>query len=224
MTEPEMSTSSEVAAHLEISSSTLRRWTVEFADFLSEDATASDGRARRYTERDADLLSTVKSLLSEGNTYYQVGRILESQQPATDAEGRRALTVPESSGAALSFLTETLHTVSDSQQLLLGSQQATRDLLGVLLQDNFSLKEENAKLRDRMLNLERELTEFRRHNAKHHRRVESRLKTLEVSPAPGSDGASDPAPDAQPTKPGMTTISLPEEPKGCLAALLGMTE
>lgn len=223
MTEPRTRMSSEVAARLDISPSTLRRWTVEFADFLTEGASAPESQFRRYADDDVELLVTVKALLSEGYTYYQVGRRLEALQSSPDAEGRRSLAVSDQGAAAFGFLTDTLHTVADGQQLLLGSQQATRDLLGVLLQDNFTLKDENAKLRDRMLNLERELTEFRRHNARHHRVVEDRLERLET------DGAASPEPSTRPPAArGQATPApsreLPAEPKGCLAALLGVTE
>ena len=39
--------------------------------------------------------------------------------------------------------------------------QVNRNLLGVLIQDNFNVKEENAKLRDRVLKLEQSLNELR---------------------------------------------------------------
>jgi DNA-binding transcriptional MerR regulator len=223
MTAPRTRTASEVAARLEISPSTLRRWTVEFADFLSDGAIAAESQTHLYTDADLDLLTTAKSLLSEGCTYYQAGKRLEAQHTQGD-EGERALAVPESSGAAFTFLSETLHTVSDSQQLLLGSQQATRDLLGVLLQDNFSLKEENAKLRDRMLNLERELTEFRRHSARQRRQLQIRMKHLEADTSEGSRAAPRTPPADREQVDQTSSDEFPDEPKGCLAALLGVSE
>jgi regulator of replication initiation timing len=39
--------------------------------------------------------------------------------------------------------------------------QVNRNLLGVLIQDNFNLKEENAKLRDRVLKLEQAMNQLR---------------------------------------------------------------
>jgi hypothetical protein len=80
---------------------------------------------------------------------------------------------------AVTILADTIHTVADSQQLLLGSQQANRDLLTVVLQDNFNLKEENVKLRDRMLELERDLVEMRRIEDQRRARIEARLRQLE---------------------------------------------
>jgi cell division septum initiation protein DivIVA len=80
---------------------------------------------------------------------------------------------------AVTVLADTIHTVADSQQLLLGSQQANRELLTVVLQDNFNLKEENVKLRDRMLELERDLVEMRRIEDQRRMRLEARLRQLE---------------------------------------------
>jgi hypothetical protein len=89
-------------------------------------------------------------------------------------------------GPAVTVLADTLHTVADGQQLLLGSQQASRDLLSVVVQDNFGLKEENAKLRDRMLELERELAEIRRLDQTKREALDARLRKLETrSPNPG---------------------------------------
>ena len=64
--------------------------------------------------------------------------------------------------------------------MLLHSQQASRDLLGVLLQDNFNLKEENARLRERMLRLEREISEVKRKEDERRGAVEERLLQLEL--------------------------------------------
>jgi hypothetical protein len=87
--------------------------------------------------------------------------------------------------------------------LLLGSQQANRDLLSVVLQDNFGLKEENTKLRDRMLELERDLAEVRRLEAAHRESLEVRLHKLETQ-------ARQPAPQPKPAK-----------RSGCLGQILG---
>jgi hypothetical protein len=62
----------------------------------------------------------------------------------------------------VTFLADTLHNVADSQQAVLNSQAANRELLGVVLQDNFNLKEENSRLRERMLDLERQISQLRR--------------------------------------------------------------
>jgi hypothetical protein len=66
----------------------------------------------------------------------------------------------------------------------LGSQQANRELLTVVLQDNFNLKEENAKLRDRMLDLERDLVEMRRMDDLRRENLEARLQRIEDQARP----------------------------------------
>ncbi|MGD8397560.1 MAG: MerR family transcriptional regulator [Anaerolineae bacterium] len=183
----------EVASELDVSPSTLRRWSNEFADHLSDSAgrpqpeLGSKTAHRRYTEDDLATLETIKDLLADGLTYVQVARRLEARQPEIlGPEGEpvpgRALSTgtPEAAYApAASVLADTIHSVSEGQQLLLGSQQANRELLSVVLQDNFSLKEENAKLRNRMLELERDMTEIRRLDDARRQNLEVRLQRLE---------------------------------------------
>jgi hypothetical protein len=119
---------------------------------------------------------------------------------------------------AVTVLADTLHTVADGQQMLLGSQQANRDLLSVVLQDNFNLKEENAKLRDRMLHLERDLAEIRRLDATRRENLDSRLQQLE-------ERARQPNPRVQPTQqpqqPQRPPQPKPAKRKGCLAQIFG---
>lgn len=74
-----------------------------------------------------------------------------------------------------------LQTLADAQHAILNSQQANRDLIGVVIQDNFNLKAENNKLRDRMLALERDLTELRRRDEARREAVEARLQAVEAA-------------------------------------------
>ncbi|MGC9332931.1 MAG: MerR family transcriptional regulator [Anaerolineae bacterium] len=220
MTDKRYRLPSEVASQLEVSPSTLRRWSNEFADFLSDAAGRPESEAgktahRRYLDQDLETLMTIKGLLAEGQTYIQVGRRLEAlrlRQAPQDADRPEELqatalgpSLRETSAVApaVSVLADTLHTVADGQQLLLGSQHANRELLTVVLQDNFNLKEENAKLRDRMLELERDLTEMRRLDEARREALEIRLQHLE-------DRGWEP--DSQTTQ---------GEQPGCLARLFG---
>jgi DNA-binding transcriptional MerR regulator len=192
----------EVATQLQVSPSTLRRWSNEFADYLSGSAghpqSVSGGQMthRRYNDEDLETLMIVKGLLTEGLSYIQVGRRLDAlRRRKSDTDGN---TEPDAGPVmvlgpslletspitpAVAVLADTLHTVADGQQLLLGSQQANRDLLTLVVQDNFALKEENAKLRDRMLELERDLTEMRRLDVSRHDALEARLLKLEEQPS-----------------------------------------
>jgi DNA-binding transcriptional MerR regulator len=167
--------------------STLRRWSQQFAAFLSDAAQSSDeetSKHRRYTDEDLATLITVRGLLTEGYTYSQVRRRLQVLQASAVPEGEAYAIVTSEEPAsslmpAISVLSDTLHTVADGQQLLLNSQQVNRDLLSMTIQDNFNLKAENAKLRDRMLELERSLSEQRRQEASQREALESRLLAVE---------------------------------------------
>ena len=210
MTEIRYRLPNEVAAKLQVSPSTLRRWSNEFSDFLSDAAgrpqSVSGGQTahRRYTDADMETMLNIKGLLDEGLTYIQVGKRLEalrlrqtmSEETPEGAEAQTRALGPSlldtsSVAPAVTVLADTLHTVADGQQILLGSQQANRDLLTVVVQDNFGLKEENAKLRDRMLDLERELAEIRRTDEARREAFEARLRQLE-SKAPQSPAPSRP--------------------------------
>jgi hypothetical protein len=80
---------------------------------------------------------------------------------------------------AARFLRDTMQTVASTQQVILNSQQASRDMLGVMIQDNLNLKGENTNLRERMLELERELAEIQRHFVDTRERTEIRMRVLE---------------------------------------------
>jgi DNA-binding transcriptional MerR regulator len=192
----------EVSTQLQISPSTLRRWSKEFSSFLSEAAgkphDEADGRIshRRYTDTDLEALMTIKGLLSEGLTYPQVIKRLEALRPPKadasvliehDGDPITSLGPSRQDSTyvpAITVLADTLHTVADGQQLLLGSQQANRELLTVVLQDNFNLKQENTKLRDRMLELEREHVSTRRQEETKIRSLEARLRQIEEALRP----------------------------------------
>jgi DNA-binding transcriptional MerR regulator len=156
----------EVAARLEVSPSTLRRWSEEFAEFLSPEADSSEGKQhRRYSDEDMATLITVKGLMTDGLTYDQVREQLGDQDSSGAPDGPGSMVTTGAAlplAPAMTFLADTLHNVADSQQAVLNSQAANRELLGVVLQDNFNLKEENTRLRERMLELERQVSQIRR--------------------------------------------------------------
>jgi DNA-binding transcriptional MerR regulator len=157
----------EVATRLEISPSTLRRWSEEFSEFLSPEARSAEGKQhRRYSDEDLSTFIAVKGLMSDGLTYDQVRERLRELGAGRPSDGPGAVVAATDAALplapAMTFLTDTLHNVADSQQAVLNSQAANRELIGVVLQDNFNLKEENSKLRERMLDLERQITQLRR--------------------------------------------------------------
>jgi DNA-binding transcriptional MerR regulator len=214
MAEIELLPPNDVSRSLGISPSTLRRWSAEFADLLSdaagrpEPSPQGEPAHRRYTADDVAVLGQVGDLLRRGLTYRQIAAHL-GDKPRSDAEGAPPTSDPAEPKSvvlhqparvvapAFNIITDALQSVVDNQQSVLSSQQANRDLLGVVIQDNFNLKEENSRLRDRMLHMERELSEVRRHNDETRAELLERLNELES--------------DAE-TKPR----------RGCLAAVFGI--
>ena len=156
-----------VTAELEVSTATLRRWSDEFATYLSPEAGLTQGRShRRYSSHDIETLHLIKELMGSGMTYEQVRQHLADEQnvwservsrvPASeelgdddsniepDQSSEKALIAANGADAtAVDFITTTLATLSENQKSVLNSQAANRELLGVLIQDNFNLKEEN---------------------------------------------------------------------------------
>ncbi len=115
---------------------------------------------------------------------------------------------------AARFMRDTMQAVTGNQQIILNSQQASRDMLGVMIQDNLNLKSENTSLRERMLELERELAELHRHFVDTRERTEIRMRVLEdaiaklmVGQPPASRSGPPPAP-----RPG--TPPMPQQPQG----------
>lgn len=62
--------------------------------------------------------------------------------------------------ANMALVDGSLSNIEENQKSLLNSQAANRELLGVIIQDNFNLKEENSRLRERILELERSIAKI----------------------------------------------------------------
>ncbi len=177
-----LKTAQQVATELGVSSSTLRRWSKDFGPFLSPSgAVGNDGVSRRFSDEDVVVLRRVKEQLATGSSTDEVAEQLQS-------EGRgetSALTTTSADGtlsnpnAAFVLLTDTLRAMIENQQTIQNSLQVNRNLQGVIIQDNFNLKEENMKLRDRMLKMEQELSDLRRRDSDHRLLLEQRLARLE---------------------------------------------
>ncbi|MCA1552895.1 MAG: MerR family transcriptional regulator [Chloroflexi bacterium] len=82
-------------------------------------------------------------------------------------------------GTGAMVLREVLQGFAAGQEAILNSQQANRNLMGVVIQDNFSLKEENAKLRERMMKLEQELNDIRSAQTEQRQQLDQRLRQME---------------------------------------------
>lgn len=194
--EAQLFTAAAVSDQLHISPDTLRRWTREFAAQLSASAVGSG--YYRYSLADIKRLETIRDLLAEGRTSEEVASQL-STPPATEpppAEEHEPLEAPaaENQNSAMVIhtdesgnnqnpasmvLREVLTGFASGQEAILNSQQANRNLMGVVIQDNFNLKEENARLRDRMLKLEQEMNELRRLQTEQRQHLEQRMHQVE---------------------------------------------
>lgn len=117
---------------------------------------------------------------------------------------------------AMAFLNNTLTTLSDSQKSILNSQAANRELMGVLLQDNFNLKEENNRLRERILEVERDIARSRQEEEW---RREALRQELEAKISAANQLASEAIVTARSVEP--PQIKAVETKPGCLGMLLG---
>jgi regulator of replication initiation timing len=172
--------STEVAYHLQVAADTLRSWNRRFARFLSAQA---GGDEPRYTTADVAALVMVQKLVEGGLSDEQVGerltpkRIVREEAPslALSADQGRQL-VDAKATLMPQALGDMLSAIANSQQSVLNSQSTVREVVGVVVQDNLGLKEENRKLRDRMLELERVLAEYQRREETRKERYENRLR------------------------------------------------
>jgi len=97
-----------------------------------------------------------------------------------DETSRTNNSVEKNSGGIVNRqVNDLLSTVANSQQSVLNIQDSMRETIGVVVQDNFNLKHENRKLRDRMLEIERSLAEQQRRDETRKEIFEGRLRAVE---------------------------------------------
>lgn len=88
--------------------------------------------------------------------------------------------LPESTSTSSGeVLGDMLTTIATNQQSVLNVQDSLREMLNVIAQDNFNLKHENRKLRERMLEMERVLAEHQRREETRKEMLESRMRAVE---------------------------------------------
>jgi DNA-binding transcriptional MerR regulator len=180
----------EVAGHLNVSPDTLRRLTRRFDRHLSDGLYAAESH---FSPADVATLVTIQQLLNQG---YADEHIHQQLTPARNDDqnkqtGKDSLpSIIDSTPGALSnpaapglpkAINDVLNTIVNGQQAVLSSQSSVRDMMGVVVQDNFNLKDENRKLRERMLELERVLAEYQRREEGRKERTENRLRALEAT-------------------------------------------
>jgi DNA-binding transcriptional MerR regulator len=200
--------SQEVASRLDVSPSTLRRWSDEFMEFLSKDASSLSGKAQqRYAEQDIERLLMVKDYMSDGLTYEQV-RLQLREEFEIPANSTLITSDDAASSTIIGYISETVENVRQGQLSVLNSQAANRELMGVVIQDNFNLKEENNRLRARMLELERQIGDVRREEVGRReafrQEVETKLAEIRSSVSQTQQ-----------------QVMQSQENQGCLGSLLG---
>ncbi|OQY48201.1 MAG: hypothetical protein B6242_02980 [Anaerolineaceae bacterium 4572_78] len=183
-----LKTSHEMASKLDVSPTILRRWCDEFNEFLSSEAqTSIKTENPHYTEGDYLKLLSVKEFLNNGSTYNQVREWLYEEQQnqppsATPSTPQPLMSAEDVSRATMGLFSETINELRQGQMSVLNSQSANRELMGVVIQDNFNAKEENVRLRNRILELERQLEYSRQEEATQREslRREFEAKLMEV--------------------------------------------
>ena len=168
----------EVAHHLQVDEATLHEWNQRFAQFLVSEVT---GDAPRYSTADIAALVTIQKLLDQGMSDEQVLEFLTPKRIELLKSESTELTpvLNQENPLMPQVVGDVLSTLANSQQTVLNSQTAIREMVGVVVQDNFNLKDENRKLRDRMLEMERALAEYQRREETRKERLEGRVRALE---------------------------------------------
>ena len=181
----------QVAAQLDISPSMLRRWSERFAEWLSEDAInpqqLENGRyaPTTYNDDDLEVLQTIQELTQKGLSHDEIeAHLSNGEEGDSDEESRLAIREGETPDlfmkrTAAAALGQALHQLNESQQALLNSQNAHRDLLNVVINDAMSLKQENERLRKRLRKLEEEMARLKESDWNHRLTLEERLNDLE---------------------------------------------
>lgn len=171
----------EAADHLNVSGGALHRLSERFSRYLSARVLQE---IPSYTNADIAALIAVQKLLAQGYSDDQIDKYLTPIRPSNNtgdaAHAVAAADDGEEAGAGSApAVEEFLNTIISNQQAILNSQATLREMVNVVVQDNFSLKDENRKLRDRMLELERVLAEYQRREETRKERIEHRLRALE---------------------------------------------
>lgn len=174
----------DAANSLSVSPTVLNRWLDEFGEFFLEDKEDSVDAAM-LSEADISTLEGIKKALNDGHSFEQVRQLLRNKNEHEETPVSPDVLSSESNETAittLGYFSEIVDELHKGQLSVLNSQSANRELMGVLIQDNFNLKEENQRLRERMLDVERRLSQIQRDEItrREHLRVEIESKLSEI--------------------------------------------
>ncbi len=177
-----------VARHLDIPTESLQRLRRRFRHYLGPEASADEPH---FSSADVAAIVTIQKLLAQGYDDEQIDEHLTPMHLEVEADIDTLADLPtnvqpyghEHAGtvALPHVVGDVLNTIVNSQQAVLNGQTSLRDMMGVVVQDNFNLKDENRKLRDRMLEMERVLAEYQRREETRKERMEGRMRALEAT-------------------------------------------
>ncbi|MDQ4075900.1 MAG: MerR family transcriptional regulator [Chloroflexota bacterium] len=177
----------EVAAQLDLSPSTVRRWSDRFSDWLSEEGGNPDvldsGRraVRMYSDSDIEVLISIQQLKEKGMTEDEIEAHL---RPVREEAGSELVPLPSSEGEIVLSTEaveamEMLQQAVDGQKAIISVQRAQRDLIDALFSDALALRDENNRLRKRLRMMEEEMTRIKESDWNHRLSLEERMNQLE---------------------------------------------
>jgi DNA-binding transcriptional MerR regulator len=108
---------------LGVASATLRRYSVQFSDYLSPSASAAVAQGggaleRRYTENDIALLKRASGLLERGQTFDQVRAQLADSEDAAPAAPHQLTITPDMSLAFVEAMSAQRETIAAQKQTI----------------------------------------------------------------------------------------------------------
>lgn len=101
--------SPQLAALFKRNEQTIRRWSDEFAEYLSIHATPGEGRARQFTDEDLPVLALIASMKATKAEYRDIHAALENGERGEVPENINAIIPsPDRSSLQIDLLTEQL--------------------------------------------------------------------------------------------------------------------
>jgi DNA-binding transcriptional MerR regulator len=140
-------TPAQAAGLLGVSGSTLRRWSSDYADRLSEAARPGPGRKRSYTPDDLATLQRARDLLNAGKSPIEVGALLGVAPAALTPTGAALVTLPSMAGE----LAQAIEVIGQLQQIA----QSTRADLDRLRDEHAGTRADLDRLQAELSALER---------------------------------------------------------------------
>lgn len=161
----------QAAALYNVSYETIRRYTLEFADYLSPTANPQAGRQRLYSEEDMKVFSLVVEMKTQGNTYDDIHVALKrgerGKSPDVQPDQLSVMLNTEHEqrlARQMEYLQRELETVKSEntqlqEQLQKKSEEGlTHKIEAKLLREQLEKSEfERQKLQDEIKQLQREL-------------------------------------------------------------------